>query len=584
MKFLLFGVILTSLTSLPFIDADASHHALAMHGKPLYPPDFSHLSYVNPNAPQGGRLRLARIGSFDSLNPLIPLGAPAYGIRQLVYESLLTRGLDEPFTLYGLLASHVEMARDRSFVIFTLNDKARFSNGQKVEIEDVIFSANLLREQGRPNHRLYYSKIAHMDRLSANRVKFTFTKDANWEMPLIIGLMPILSKAHFKDKHFDKSRSLKPLGSGPYIVSQFELGQVIHFRRNRDYWGQGLPINRGRFNFDEIVLQYYRDDQSAFEAFKTNYYDMREETSPQNWALNYDFRAIKSGDVQKKSFFPKSPAPFWAMVFNLRREIFSDKNIRKALIASFDGDWMRQNLFYSLWQQSDSFWVRSNLSSRLIHSDSGNSHSGLNAQTTKKPSPKNLSPRQLKKHIFALFKKAGYGIQNQKMTHLGNGQVFQFEIIVRKKQNERIALIWAQRLKSYGVQAKLRFVDDSQYQRLRQNFNYDMIFARWYLSLSPGNEQAFYWGSHAARQKASRNYAGIASPHIDALIAKIANAPNRKILVQTTRQLDKALLEGHYMIPLFYQKAQWVALWKPLRWFKKTSLYGYQWDSWWIEK
>ncbi len=533
-----------------------------MHGTPLYPSTFTHFNYVNPDAPKGGQIRLAITGTFDSLNPFIITGTPAYGLREFVYESLMARSFDEPFTLYGLLAKKIDAARDRSWVMFTLNEKARFADGSPVRVEDVIFSAQTLREHGRPNHRFYYHRIYSMKKIGARSIKFSFTPDSNWEMPLIIGLMPIISKKHFTRHRFGQSRFVRPLGSGPYVVHDSQPGKYVIFRRNKNYWGKDLAVNRGRFNFDRITYDYYRDENTSFESFKAGKYDMREEHDPARWARGYDFPARRSGDIRTTFFAPRSPAGMWAMVFNTRRDLFADRRVRQALTFAFDRAWINKNLFHNLWHNARSFFDRSELASRL-------------------KAEARLSRRERLRRAIKLFNQAGWTIRDNRMVSVKTGKPFQFEILTRNRQNERIALIFAQQLKKLGIMASVRFIDDSQYQRRLRSYDYQMIFYRWFMSLSPGNEQEFYWSQNAARTQGSRNYPAVRSKKMDALIASLANTRSRPDLVKAARALDSALLAGHYIIPLFYPKTQWIAARRALQWPQQTSLYGYLIDSWW---
>ncbi len=540
----------------------AADHAIAMHGAPLYPKTFTHFGYVNPDAPKGGDLRLAITGTFDSLNPLTITGAPVYGVREFVYESLMARSFDEPFTLYGLLAEKMQTAPNRSWVIFTLHQNARFADDSPVRVEDIIFSAQTLRDHGRPNHRFYYRKIASMEKIGARAIKFSFTPEGNWEMPLIIGLMPIISKKHFTRHPFGQSRFVLPLGSGAYVIEDTRPGKYIIYRRNKNYWGKDLPVNRGRFNFDRIIYDYYRDENASFEAFKAGKYDMRQEHDPTRWARGYDIPALQRGDMRKVTFAPRTPSGMWALVFNTRKDLFADRRVRRALTLAFDRDWINKNLFHNLWQPTRSFFDRSELAAP--------------AKTTKP-----LAPRARLRAALKLMAQAGWGVKNNQMVNLKTGLPFRFEILTRLRQNERIALIFAQQLKRLGISASVRFVDGSQYQRRLRDYDYQMIFHRWFMSLSPGNEQAFYWSQAAAAAAGARNYAAVRSKKIDALIAKLANARTRSGLIKATKALDSALRAGHYMIPLFHPATQWVAARRALTWPQTTSLYGYLIDTWW---
>ncbi|MEJ2124990.1 MAG: extracellular solute-binding protein, partial [Alphaproteobacteria bacterium] len=339
-------------------------HGIAMHGDPKYSSDFTHFDYVNPQAPKGGKLVMGASGTFDSLNQFIPKGEPAPGVRDYVYESLLARANDEPFSLYGLLAKTVEVPEDRSWVLFTLRPEACFSDGTPVTVDDVIFSLELLRDKGIPTtHRSYYSKVERMERVGEHGVKMYFRADGDREMPLIIGLMPILPKHLTKPEEFEKT-TLKPLiGSGPYTISEVVPGTRITFKRNPDYWGRNLPVNRGLYNFDEIRYDFFRDQTAMFEAFKKGHIHVMTEDDAGQWATEYDFPAIKSGKVIKAEFEIARPAGMHALVFNTRRPIFSDIRVRQALTLLFDFEWQNANLFRNLYKRTQSFFERSELSS-----------------------------------------------------------------------------------------------------------------------------------------------------------------------------------------------------------------------------
>lgn len=544
--------------------AVADDHGLAMFGKPLYPKGFSSFHYVEPNAPKGGTLKFSILGSFDSLNPLAPIGLSAFGVREFVYESLMARALDEPFTLYGLLAQRVEVDKERKWITFYLHPKAAFSDGTPVRVEDIIFTATTLRELGRPNHRFYYRSITKMEKIGARGVRFELQADSDWEMPLLIGLMPILSQAHWQKHAFGKARRVAPVGSGPYTVGEVQFGKKITFVRNKNYWGWGLGVNRGRFNFDVLEIGYWRDDNSRFQALKRGQIDFLEEDKPTRWAKSYNFPAVRTGKIVKKNFSLKTPAPMWALALNTRRDLFASKSTRQALALTFDRAWINKNLFFGLWKNNYSFWARSLLASRTC------------CEAT---APVQMPLRVRKRQALALLQKDGWRIKNNQLSK--NGKPFTFTLVVKSRLNERIALVWAQQLKQFGIQAKVRFVDDSQFERRRQNYDYDVIFARWYLSLSPGKEQRYYWGSEAATTPASRNYAGIRSRAVDRQIDALTHARTHKNLAGAVKKLDQLLLDGHFVIPLFYADKQWVALDSAIGTPANESFYGYRIDTWW---
>ncbi len=593
LKFLFAALVFaTALATKPI--AAAPTHGLAMHGDLKYPADFTHFDYANPKAPKGGTLRIAVQGAFDSLNPLIIKGKPAPGIREYVYESLMARSYDEPFSLYGLLAEKVETPDDRSWVAFTLNPKARFSDGHPVTVDDVIFSHALLRDHGRPNHRLYYSKVARVERFGERGVKFIFKPDGDREMPLIMGLMPVLPKHILENTDFEKTTLTPPIGSGPYRITKVSPGAsgYLVYERDPNYWGKDLPVNRGRFNFDKLRYDYYRDGNAIFEAFKTGLSDLRYENKPNRWAVGYKFPAVRAGKVKKETFEMAIPAGMRGLVFNLRRPLFQDIRVRKALGLMFNFEWINRSLFYGLYQRTGSYFDRSELSSR------GRPADAIERQLLA-PFPGAVEPdilegrwhppisdisgrdRRNRRKAFALLQAAGWQLKGQQLVHRQTGMPFKFEILAASREQEKILLEFSRALRRLGITARVRQVDSAQYQRRKTNFDFDMIENVWRASLSPGNEQNFRWSSQAADQPGSFNYAGVKNPAVDAMIQHIVAARDRKTFVAAVRALDRVLLSGHYVIPLYHTPGLWVAHWNHLQHPQKNTLYGPQITTWW---
>ena len=580
-----------------FLTADAGgaladSHAIAMHGAPLYQRGFSHFPYVRPDAPKGGTLNLSRSGTFDSVNPFIIRGKPAAGLREFVYESLMARGWDEPFTLYGLLAETIETPPDRSSVLFTLHPKARFSDGSPVRAEDVLFSARTLREKGRPNHRFYYGKIARMEKVGARGVRFIFKAGSDREMPLIMGLMPILSRAYFTKHRFDETSLKTPIGSGAYRVAEIAPGEKILYQRDLDYWGKDLPVNRGRFNADRVLYRYFRDEGSAFEAFKAGEIDARAERDVSRWAAQYDAPARDRGRILLKEIPTGSPSGMWGLVFNTRRGIFSDRRVREALSLLLDAEWINAHLFHGKYRRIGSFFANSDLSSHGLRASAG--ERALLASFSDEVAPEILERgyrppvsegrhnRAGRRAALALFGEAGWFLEGGVLRDVG-GEVFRFEILCVRRHEERLALVFARQLRLAGVEARVRFVDSAQGERRMRDFDFDMIFYRWGVSLSPGNEQAFYWGSEAAGFEGSRNYAGVRSGAVDFLIGALVGAEDRGGFRDAVRALDRVLLSGFYVIPLFYSGDQWLAVWDWVGFPERGSLYGTAADLWWLE-
>ena len=565
---------------------------LAMHGNPSETPDFSHFPYANPEAPKGGRARFAKQGSFDSLNPLIVKGVSADGIREYLYESLMARAYDEPFTLYGLIAEAVETPPDRSWVEFTLNPKAKFSDGTPITVDDVIFSQTVLRDRGRPNHRSYYKKVKTVEQTGDRKVRFTFDASGDREMPLIMGLMPVLPRHLFTPESFEKTTLQPPIGSGPYVVSAVDPGKSITYQRDPNYWGRDLPVNRGLYNFDEMRIDYYRDAGSLFEAFKSGLVQLRNEDDPTRWTEGYDFPALRDGRVVKEALPLETPAGMSALVFNTRRPLFADPRVRQALIRLFDFEWVNRNLYHGQYARTESYFARSELSSHGRSADA--TERALLAPYRDAVTPAIMDGtfsypvsdgtgqnREGRVEALKLLEDAGYQLKDGKLVNVETGEPFEFEILAATRAQERLLLTYARALKQVGIEARIRQVDSAQYQRRKQTYDFDMIQYYWPVSLSPGNEQSFRWGSAAAKTEGSYNYPGVENQAVDAMIAALLSAGNREDFVSAVRALDRVLLSGDYVVPLCYLPRQWVAYWRTLKRPEETPLYGYQIDAWW---
>jgi peptide/nickel transport system substrate-binding protein len=558
-------------------------HALAMHGAPALPPDFTHFPYANPDAPQGGRLTLGMQGTFDTLNPFVVKGLPLPAIRGYVVESLMARGYDEPFTLYGLLASGVETDEARSFVAFTLDPDAKFSDGQPVTAEDVLFSWALLRDHGRPNLQGYYRKVTKAEATGPRTVRFDLAGSDDRELPLILGLMPILPKHATNTDTFEDTSFTAPMGSGPYVVGAVDPGRSVTLKRNPAYWGRARAVNRGLWNFDEVRFDYYRDGNAFFEAFKKGLVDIRVETDPTRWHDGYDIPALRDGRIVKEDIATGLPAGMRGFVFNTRRAIFADVRVREAVTMLFDFAWINRNLFFDLYRRPDSYFSGSVLASTGRPADARERallapYPGavradiLDGTWTPPRSDGSGRDRAVLRKALALLSEAGYRL---------DGAQLRFESLVTTRDQERIALLYAQQLERAGIVARVRMVDAVQFDRRKLTFDFDMIENLWDESLSPGNEQAFYWSSDAAKQEGSRNYMGAQSPAIDAMIAALLTTHERADFVSTARALDRVLLSGYYVVPTYYLPAQWVAHSAAVTHPASLSVSGYLPETWW---
>ncbi len=582
-----------ALGVVPFCDAKAGEsHALAMHGAPALPAGFAHMPYANPDAPKGGRLVWGLLGTFDSLNPMIVRGIAVQQVRGFVVESLMTRGNDEAFTLYGLLAKTVETDDARSYVTFHLDPKARFADGKPVTADDVLFSWELLRDKGRPNHRQYYSKVAKAAAPDPLTVRFDFGGTNDRELPLILGLMPVLPRHAVDPATFEDTTMTGPVGSGPYRVTAVKPGASVTLTRNPDYWGRDLPANRGLWNFDEIRLDFYRESNGQFEAFKRGLYDFRVEYEPLRWHDGYDFPAARSGEVIRDTIKPGLPQPSEFLVFNTRRPLFSDVRVRQALTLLFDFEWINRNYFFGLYPRAAGFFAGSELSAYGRPADE-------RERELLKPFSERIPPdildgsyrlpvtdgsgrdRTTLRGALKLLSEAGYELDGTVLRQRATKTPFTFEILVTTRDQERIALAYQRDLKRAGIEASVRAVDPVQFDQRRLAYEFDMLQNRWDQSLSPGNEQSFYFGSQAADIPGTRNYMGAKEPAIDALIAVLLEARERPAFVSAVRALDRVLMSGFYAIPVFNMRDQWIARWNRIERPEATALTGYLPETWW---
>ena len=572
--------------------AAAAPHAIAMHGAPAWAADFTHPTYAKVDAPKGGRFTQGVLGTFDSLNPFIVQGIPAVNIRSYVIESLLARGYDEPFTLYALLARSVATDDARTWVTFEIDPKARFADGAPVTPDDVIFSWQLLRDKGRPNYRTYYVKVVKAEAVGERGVRFDLTGAGDRELPLILGLMPVLARHAVKPETFENTSFDPLLGSGPYTVTAVKPGDTITFKRDPDYWGRELPVNRGLWNFDEIRFDYYRDGNTHFEAFKKGLYDARLELDPGRWQTAYDFPAVRDGRVVKEDFPYGLPKGMQGLVMNTRRPAFADIRVREALLALFDFEWLNHNYFFDLYKRTASYFDGCDLSAHGVAADARERallapfpdtvRADIMNGTWEPPKTDGSGrDRDALRKALTLFGQAGYALKGTTLTNTASGRPFVFEILANTREQERVALAYSRSLKLAGIDARVRVVDATQFEARRIAFDFDMMEYRWEQSLSPGNEQYFYWGSDAADQQGSRNYMGVKSKAIDAMIAALLAARSRDDFVAATRALDRILLSGFYVVPLYYPPAQWVARAKRVAHPDHTSLFGYLPETWW---
>jgi len=584
------------------ISAAEPLHGIAMHGKPALPPDYKNFPYVNPTVKKGGKVVYGVVGTFDNLNPFIlksmrttarGMWDPAFG--NMMYETLMTRSSDEPFTLYGLLAESVEWDDNRTFVQFNLNPKATWSDGQPVTAEDVIFSFELLRDKGRIPFSTRLKPVEKMEKVGERSVRFTLNKTADREFPLILATAaPILPKHAVDSESFDRTTLKPPIGSGPYKVLSISPGERIVYERRPDYWGQDLPSKVGFDNYDQIAVEYFLEDNTLFEAFKKGVIDIYPDGSPTHWDRAYDFPAVHSGQVVKDAFKAQLPTGMLGFVFNLRRPMFSDVNVRAGLSLAFDFEWANRNLFEGAYTRTESLWQNSPLTSlgkpaderelRILGPIKDRIEPAVLDGSYRIPKTDGSgADRKVLREAVDLLKKAGYTIKNGKMSN-ASGRPLAFEVMTQTTDQEKIAVAYQRTLKLIGVDMAIRTVDDAQYQARSGNFDYDMIVKSYPASLSPGIEQVNRWGSSSRDAQGSFNFAGTADPAIDKLIQTMMTVRSQEDFEATVRAYDRLLISGHYMVPLYHIPEQWVARRSYIGYPEKLPLYGYQLSTWWDKR
>lgn len=578
------------LLSLAGLVQAAPQHALTLYGEaPKYPANFKHFDYVNPDAPKGGTFRLAGGGSFDSFNPYINKGVAEEKI-ELIYDTLTRHSLDEPFTEYGLLAQKIERAPDNSWVRFHLRPEARFHDGQPVTAADVVFTFNTLIKDGHPHYKGYYADVAKVEAEDKLRVRFDFKHAGNRELPLILGNLPVLPSHWWAGRDFKKADLEIPLGSGPYRVAEVHAGRTIRYERVKDWWGKDLPVNRGFHNFDNLRIDYYRDNTVALEALKAGQFDYALETSAKNWATAYDVPAVKDGRLIKEEIRNHNPSGMQGFIFNIRRPLFQDRRVREALGLLLDFEWTNKQLFNGAYTRTHSYFDNSELAS-----------SGLPSAAELKilePLRAQLPPqvfseefrvpvsdgsgiiREQQRRAYQLLQEAGWRVESDRMLDAA-GQAVSFELLLVQPEFERVLLPYKRNLSELGIELVIRRVDVSQYVNRLRSRDYDMIIAGFGQSNSPGNEQREYWHSSSADKPGSRNYIGLKDPAIDKLVEGLINADSRQSLIEHSRALDRALLWGHYVVPNWHIKTWRVAYWNHIQHPKVTPLYDIGLSTWW---
>ena len=569
-------------------------HGIAMHGDLKYDANFTNFTYVNSNAPKGGKTTRAAIGGYDTFNPFVIKGRAAAGSFS-IYDSLMVSSADEPFSQYGLIAESIETPPDRSWVTFKLRPEGRWHDGKPITVEDVIWTFNTLVEKGRPFYRFYYGNVAKVEKTGKRTVRFTFKGGENRELPLILGQLTVLPKHYWEGRDFGATILEAPLGSAAYRIASFEPNRNVVLERVRDYWARDLPVKKGTHNYDTIRFEYYRDTAVALEAFKAGNIDIRSESSAKNWATAYDTPAVKKGLIIKREFEHRRTAGMQGFVFNLRKPLFQDRRVRKAIAYGLDFEWSNKTLFHGMYKRSRSFFDNSELAATGL--PTGEEKKILERLKDKLP-PEVLTTaflppttdgsgnirRNLRK-ASRLLGDAGWQIdkKTRKLVSAKFREPFRFEVLLISPLFERIVLPFKKNLARLGIDVNVRTVDTAQYQERVTQFDYDVIVGSWGQSLSPGNEQRNYWTTESADRPRSRNLSGIRNPAIDTLVELLIAAPTRGSLVARTRALDRALQWSHIVVPHWHIAYDRIARWDKFGIPAEIPVNGITTNTWWVD-
>lgn len=568
-------------------------HGLTLFGTLKYPPGFRHFDYVNPHAPKGGRLRMADTGAFDNLNAFILKGIAAPGIA-MIYDTLMAPSMDEPQSFYGLVAESIEIAPDHSYVDFVLRTQARWHDGVPLTADDVVFTFDTLKHKGHPSFRILYAPIDRVEALSAHKVRFHFADPSNRELPVLAASMVVLPKHYYDKVPFDKTTLKAPLSSGPYRVKSVNQGRSITYERVPDYWAANLPVSVGRYNFDEIRYDIYRDETVSLEAIKSGHYDLREEYIARNWATAYDVPAVKDGRLIKRRIRNKIPRGMQAFIYNLRQDKFSDVRVREAIALTLDFEWMNKTLFYGAYDRNTSFFQNTEFMATgtpegdelaLLEPHRSALPAALFAQPFALPTTDGTGyARDNLLKAQALLDEAGWVMKDGVRVNQKTGAPLTIEFMMRQKTFEKVVASMSRNLKRLGIASSFRMIDDSQYQKRIDSHDFDIVSIWWNMGvIFPGNEQMSFWQSKQADVVGGNNYSGLKNPVVDDLLTKLVQAHTLSQLQASSRALDRVLLWGHYVIPHWSIDAWRLVYWDKFGIPDIFPRYGLAVDSWWMK-
>lgn len=568
MKIIINKFILAVVPWMFCFDAGAAMKHLALYGQAEYADDFTHLNYVRPDAPQGGRIVMPEYGGFDNFNPYIFKGSASTTVSELIWESLGYSPVDDPSVAYPLLAKEFEFPQDRSYVGFILDERAKFADGSAVTADDVIFSFKALTEQGAPIYKVYYGDVARVEKINQRHVRFYFKPESqNKELPLILTQLKVFPAHDWEDRDFSKPSLKIPLGSGPYKISKFQAGKYIVLERNRDYWGNELPVRRGFYNFDEVRLDYYQDTTVTLQALFSGNIDVREEYIAKIWATGYDNDQVKNGLVIKEAVEHNNPAVLQHFAFNLRRDKFKNPKVRQAINLAFNFEWANEKLFHKQYQRLYSYFTNTGMEATGL--PQGRELEILEQYRDQIPqavfeqefqNPVNSTDRQVRenlRHAVRLLQEAGYDFVDGKMTNLENGEPLTFEVLSNSANGSsftRVMMPFIANLKKIGIEAKFRTLEVNIFKNRMDHFDYDVAIMSYRMSQMPGNELKEMFGSRAADVEGSYNIMGIKDPVVDDLISHVIKADDKSEFEAYVRALDRVLLHSHYLIFQWYSR------------------------------
>ena len=547
-------------------------HGISIFGDLKYSKNFSRFDYVNKNAPRQGSVKLAAQGTFNSLNPYILKGIAPSGISYL-YDSLMQSSDDEISSMYPLVARKVKISNSGRQVTFLLDKRAKFSDGKQITADDVVFSFNILRDQGHPSYKVSYRDVDKVQKISKHQVKFILKNNKNKKLPLMVASLPVLPQHYYRNREFDKTTAEIPVGSGPYKIAELDMGKMIKYRRNDDYWARNLPVNVGRYNFKEIQYDYYLDDKIMIEAFKAGNFDVRQENVARNWANSYNIDKVKNGEIVKKQIKHGLPSAMQTFVLNLRKKQFQDINLRKAITYAFNFDWLKKHIFYGSYQRTSSYFA---------NSDFAYNNNKKQKITMPKFDENDFGRANLVK-AKKILDQSGYQVNDGALISPITNKPVVIEFLIVSKSFEMIIAPFIDNLKKLGIEASMKLVEENQYILKLKNFNYDAIVVAYPPSLIPGSNLMRFWHSSQVDVKGSQNYAGLQDKIVDNLVTKITNAKNKKQLIYYCQKFDKYMLENFFTIPQWYSDSYRILYKSNIKQPKKLPKYSLGFDSWWSD-